>query len=69
MKKFTLLLFFLTCLSSSITYSKNELYEKIDLWRGIRKYSKDYVDDVDQSEMMDSAINGVLNLLIRILPT
>ena len=64
MKKFTLILFFLTCLSSSITYSKNELYEKIDLFGEVlENIQKDYVDDVDQSEMMDSAINGVLQSL------
>ena len=64
MKKFTLILFFLTCLSSSITYSKNELYEKIDLFGEVlENIQKDYVDEVDQSEMMDSAINGVLQSL------
>ena len=64
MKKFTLILFFLTCLSSSITYSKNELYEKIDLFGEVLKnIRKDYVDEVDQSKLMDSAINGVLQSL------
>ena len=64
MKKFTLILFFLTRLSSSITYSKNELYEKIDLFGEVlENIQKDYVDEVDQSEMMDSAINGVLQSL------
>ena len=45
-------------------YSKNDLYEKIDLFGEVlEKIKKDYVDDVDQSEMMDSAINGVLQSL------
>ena len=46
-------------LSTSI-FAKNDLYEKIDLFgEVIENIKKDYVDDVDQSEMMDSAINGV----------
>ena len=44
--------------------SKNDLYEKIDLFGEVlENIKKDYVDDVDQSEMMDSAINGVLQSL------
>ena len=38
--------------------SDNKLYEKIDLFgEVIEKIKKDYVDEVNQSEMMDSAIN------------
>ena len=49
---------------SSLAYSKNDLYEKIDLFGEVlEKIKKDYVDDVDQAEMMDSAINGVLQSL------
>ena len=49
---------------SSLAYSKNDLYEKIDLFGEVlEKIKKDYVDDVDQVEMMDSAINGVLQSL------
>jgi len=45
-------------------FSKNDLYEKIDLFgEVIENIKKDYVDDVDQSQMMDSAINGVLQSL------
>ena len=44
--------------------SKNNLYEKIDLFGEVlENIKKDYVDDVDQGEMMDSAINGVLQSL------
>ena len=58
---FTILYFFLITNSS---YSNNELYEKIDLFGEVfEKIKKDYVDDVSQSEMMDSAINGVLQSL------
>ncbi|RPG94988.1 MAG: S41 family peptidase [Candidatus Pelagibacter sp. TMED286] len=45
-------------------FSKNDLYDKIDLFgEVIENIKKDYVDEVDQSEMMDSAINGVLQSL------
>ena len=45
-------------------FAKNELYEKIDLFGEVlENIKKDYVDDVDQAEMMDSAINGVLQSL------
>ena len=46
------------------SYSNNKLYEKIDLFgEVIEKIKKDYVDDVNESKMMDSAINGVLQSL------
>ena len=37
--------------------------KKIDLFgQVLENIKKDYVDEVDQSEMMDSVINGVLRL-------
>ncbi len=40
------------------------LYKKIDLFGEVlEKIKKEYVDDVDQSEVIDSAINGVLQSL------
>ena len=46
------------------SYSNNKLYEKIDLFgEVIEKIKKDYVDDVNESKMMDSAINGDLQSL------
>tara|TARA_B100000575_G_C23115556_1_gene644830 strand:+ start:57 stop:1193 length:1137 start_codon:yes stop_codon:yes gene_type:complete len=46
------------------SHSSEELYKKIDLFGEVlEKIEKDYVDDVDQSKMMDSAINGVLQSL------
>ena len=53
-------------LSSNYLYSKNsnELYEKIDLFSEVLETIKqEYVDEVDQAEVMDSAINGVLQSL------
>ena len=48
------------------TYSQNidKLYEKIDLFSEVlEKIQDEYVEEVDQSEVMDSAINGVLQSL------
>ncbi len=59
-----LLIFFSYFIFSSVSYSKNELYQKIDLFGEVlENIKKEYVDDVDQAEIMDSAINGVLQSL------
>ena len=43
---------------------KKRIYKKIDLFGEVlEKVKKEYVDDVDQSEVIDSAINGVLQSL------
>ena len=64
MKKKFVLLLIIFYLSSASAFSKNNLYEKIDLFGEVLENIKnDYVDDVDQSEIMDSAINGVLQSL------
>ncbi len=64
MKKILILSIFFLNFTSSFVFSKNELYEKIDLFGEVlENITKDYVDDVDQAEMMDSAINGVLQSL------
>ena len=51
---------------SNSAYSENvdKLYEKIDLFSEVlEKIQNEYVDEVDQAEVMDSAINGVLQSL------
>ena len=64
MKKNLILSFSIFWLLSTSVFSKNDLYEKIDLFgEVIENIKEEYVDDVDQSEMMDSAINGVLQSL------
>ena len=64
MKKVITTLFVFLFILSTNAYSKNDLYEKIDLFGEVlEKIKKDYVDDVDQAEIMDSAINGVLQSL------
>ena len=64
MRKVTILIFFFFNLSFTSAYSNNELYEKIDLFGEVlEKIKEDFVDDVNESKMMDSAINGVLQSL------
>ena len=64
MKKiFLLSTLFLTFVNTTV-FSKNDLYEKIDLFGEVLENIKnEYVDDIDQAEVMDSAINGVLQSL------
>ena len=64
MKKiFLLSTLFLTFVNTTL-FSKNDLYEKIDLFGEVLENIKnEYVDDIDQAEVMDSAINGVLQSL------
>ena len=48
----------------SIVLPKNDLYEKIDLFGDVlENVKKEYVDEIDQAEMIESAINGVLQSL------
>ncbi len=57
-----IILLFLTSKVQSNT--NKELYKKIDLFGEVlEKIKKEYVDDVDQSEMINSAINGALQSL------
>jgi len=64
MKKILITSIFLINFLSSQAFSNNDLYKKIDLFGEVlEKIKKDYVDDVDQTKIMDSAINGVLQSL------
>jgi carboxyl-terminal processing protease len=64
MKKILILFILIFNFLSSPVFSKNKLYEKIDLFSEVlENIKKEYVDDVDQAEVMDSAINGVLQSL------
>ena len=64
MKKVIIVSAFLFFICTSKSFSKNNLYEKIDLFGEVlENIKKEYVDDVDQAEVMDSAINGVLQSL------
>ena len=64
MKKIIIFSFILLNSFNLSAFSKNDLYEKIDLFGEVlEKIKKNYVEDVDQVEIMDSAINGVLQSL------
>ena len=64
MKKRLLIFILFFNFLGNVVFSKDTLYEKIDLFGEVlENIQKDYVDEVDQSEMMDSAINGVLQSL------
>ena len=58
-----LLLFSVVCLDS-LNSAEKDIYKKIDLFGEVlEKINKEYVDEIDQSESMDSAINGLLQSL------
>ena len=60
---FTLFLFFTIFMSGAVT-SENNIYEKIDVFGEVlEKINKEYVEEINQSESMDSAINGLLQSL------
>ncbi len=63
-KKF-LAIFLSFILSIQISYSsEKDIYKKIDLFGEVlEKINKEYVDEINQSESMDSAINGLLQSL------
>ena len=69
MKKFIIkisifFLIFNLSYSSSSRGNENNIYKKIDLFSEVLdKVKKEYVEDIDQSEVMDAAINGVLQSL------
>ena len=65
-KKFIITLLFLSQFFFIYSASSNEdnIYKKIDLFGEVlKKINEDYVDEVDQSKSMDSAINGLLQSL------
>ncbi len=66
MRRYLLIIFFIHNLFF-INYSfssENNIYKKIDLFGEVlEKINKEYVDEIDQSESMDSAINGLLQSL------
>ncbi len=65
MKKILIIIIFFHFISSPLLASKeDELYKKIDLFGEVLdKIKNEYVDEVNQAEAMDSAINGVLQSL------
>ena len=63
--KFLLLVFFsIFCLNKTVISAEIDIYKKIDLFGEVlEKINKEYVDEFNQSESMDSAINGLLQSL------
>ena len=66
-KKFIFIFLFIFFLNNSkFSHAANDedIYDKIDLFGEVLdKIKKEYVDEIDQSEAIDSAINGVLQSL------
>ena len=66
MKNYFIIFFFLkSLLFSNYSFStENDIYKKIDLFGEVlEKINREYVNEIDQSESMDSAINGLLQSL------
>ena len=64
MKKIFFIIIIISNFISTPILSKSELYKKIDLFGEVlENIQKDYVEDVDQADVIDSAINGVLQSL------
>jgi carboxyl-terminal processing protease len=58
------LFLFIIFFSTGYAANEDDIYKKIDLFSEVLdKINKEYVDDVNQSEAMDAAINGVLQSL------
>ena len=59
-----ILLIFIFYFSTAKAANEDDIYKKIDLFSEVLdKINKEYVDEVNQSESMDAAINGVLQSL------
>ena len=55
---------FLITIFQTVNSAENDIYKKIDLFGEVlEKINKEYVDEINQSESMDSAINGLLQSL------
>ena len=63
-KKILLLILILSFQNFANANKYDELYGKIDLFGEVlEKIDKEYIDEIDQADVMDSAINGVLQSL------
>ena len=63
-KFFVLVFFSIFYLNKTVISAEIDIYKKIDLFGEVlEKINKEYVDEIDQSESMDSAINGLLQSL------
>ena len=63
-KNLKIIIFIYLFFVQAVNSSENEIYNKIDLFGEVlEKINKEYVDEINQSEGMDSAINGRLHSL------
>ena len=63
-KFFLFLVLFCNTLTQNVYSSEVDVYQKIDLFGEVlEKINEEYVDEINQSESMDSAINGLLQSL------
>jgi len=64
-QKILFIIFFsILLLNKSFSNNEDDVYKKIDLFGEVLdKINKEYVEEVNQNEIMDSAINGVLQSL------
>ncbi len=61
---FLTFIFILFLFNQKVISSENEIYKKIDVFGEVlEKINKEYVDEINQSDSMDSAINGLLQSL------
>ncbi len=66
MRYHLIIIFFLNSLffTNQSFSNENDIYKKIDLFGEVlEKINEEYVDEINQSESMDSAINGLLQSL------
>jgi len=63
-KNLIIIFIFFIIFVQAVNSSENDIYKKIDLFGEVlEKINKEYVDEINQSESMDSAINGLLQSL------
>jgi len=64
MKNIIILIFIFFTVNKSFAETNKSIYEKIDLFSEVLdKVNKEYVEEIKQSDVMDAAINGVLQSL------
>ena len=60
MKNILLILTLIIFNTVFIKYSHSDIYDKIDIFSEVLdKINKDYVEEINQNDAMDAAINGV----------
>ncbi len=63
-KSYLIIIFSIFFFNNNLNSAEIDIYKKIDLFGEVlEKINKEYVDEINQSESMDSAINGLLQSL------